>query len=118
MYNLEDESKRFVEESSRLTEEYLEKINKLGKEYSQRVIIPFCRRNDIGFISGMGRIAFYREGGNGGPIMEWELEDPKWYNLKYSTETIQELKLILKTLEEPLETPVDHLLGFYCYGEI
>jgi hypothetical protein len=118
MYNLEEESKRFVEESSRLTEEYLESINKLGEEYSEKVIIPFCRKHNLGFISGMGHIVFYRNGGKGDPIMEWELKDPKWYKLRHSAKTLQELELLMKTLDEPLDTPVDHLLGFYCYGEI
>ena len=117
MYNLEEEGERFVEESSRLTEEYLENINKLGEEYSERVIIPFCRKHNLGFNSGMGQIVFYRNGGKGGPIMEWELEDPKWFKLRHSAKTIQELRLILDTLNETLDTPTDHILGYYCYGE-
>lgn len=114
--DLEKQCSDFVEQASFLTDEYCKRISDLGEEFSEKVLIPFCKRRKIGFSYAMGPHGFYRNKGKGEPIMERELEDPKHYKLRYAQETIDGLKILIKTLDTSLETPADHLLGYYCHG--
>ena len=37
-----------------------DEISALGAQYRNQVLVPFCRRNNLVFISGMGAYAFFR----------------------------------------------------------